>query len=372
LLVAVTGKAGRMATEIPPSLRELARAQAGVVTSQQAVAAGLTKAALAWQLHSERWQQPYRGVYVLCSGLPGREAVLWAAVLRGGRGAMLSHQSAAELAHLIDRPARPVHLTVPADRRIRPVPGLVIHICAHADQVRHPSLRPPRTRVEHTVLDLAAQAGTFDDALGWVTRACGRRLTTEDKLRAAMAVRGNLRWRTQLAPVLADPVGGLHSVLEFRYYRDVERAHCLPRACRQVRVIRGQPAWQLLTEYRPAEYRPIEYRPIEYRRTEYRPTEYRPTEYRRTEYRDAFYSRYRLVVELDGRLAHRDEARWRDIRRDNAAAADGGITLRYGWSDVTAHPCRTAGEVARVLVRRGWVGRPKLCSAACSVVSGWP
>ena len=320
-----------MATEIPESLRELARAQAGVVTSQQAVAAGLTKAALAWQLRSERWQQPYRGVYMLSSGPPGREAALWAAVLRGGRDAMLSHQSAAELADLIDRPREALHLTVPAGRRIRPLPGLVIHTSAHADQVRHPSLRPPRTRIEHTVLDLAAQADTFDDALGWVTRACGRRLTTEDKLRAAMAARGRLRWRGLLAPVLADPVGGLHSVLELRYYRDVERAHCLPRACRQARVIRG----------------------------------------RRAEYRDAFYSRYRLVVELDGRLAHRDDARWRDIRRDNAAAADGGITLRYGWSDVTTLPCRTAGEVARVLVRRGWIGRPKLCSADCSVVSGW-
>jgi hypothetical protein len=112
-----------MATEIPESLRELARAQAGVVSTQQAVAAGLTKAALAWQLDSERWQQPYRGVYVMCSGPSGREAARWAAVLRGGRGAMLRHQSAAELAHLIDRPGGPLHLTVPAGRRIRPVPG---------------------------------------------------------------------------------------------------------------------------------------------------------------------------------------------------------------------------------------------------------
>lgn len=320
-----------MATEIPQSLRELAREQAGVVTSQQAVAAGLTKAALAWQLRSERWRQPYRNVYMLSSGPPGREAMLWAAVLRGGRGAMLSHHSAAELAHLIDQPRKAVHLTVPADRRIRPVPGLVIHTSTHADQVRHPSLRPPRTRIEHTVLDLAAQADTFDDALGWVTRACGRRLTTEDRLQAAMTARGRLRWRELLAPVLADPIGGLHSVLEVRYFRDVERAHCLPRACRQVRVIRG----------------------------------------RRTEYRDAFYSRYRVMVELDGRLAHRGDTRWRDIRRDNAAAADGGVTLRYGWLDVTSHPCRTAGELARVLIRRGWAGRPKLCSAGCSVVSGW-
>jgi predicted transcriptional regulator of viral defense system len=320
-----------MATEIPPSLRELARAQAGVATSRQVLTAGLTRAALTWQLRSGRWQQLHRGVYALSSGPPGRDAELWAAVLRGGRGAMLSHQTAAELAHLIDRPRGTLHVTVPASRRIRPAPGLVIHVSRHAGRIRHPSLLPPRTRIEDTVLDLVAQAGTFDDACGWVTRACGRRLTTEDRLRAAMAARGRQRWRELLEPVLADPDGGLHSVLEVRYYRDVERAHCLPRACRQVRVVRG----------------------------------------RRTEYRDAFYSRYRVVVELDGRLAHGDESRWRDIRRDNAAAADGGVTLRYGWSDVTAQPCRIAGELARVLARRGWIGLPKLCSPGCPVVSGW-
>jgi very-short-patch-repair endonuclease len=76
------------------------------------------------------------------------------------------------------------------------------------------------------------------------------------------------------------------------------------------------------------------------------------------------------VVELDGRLSHRDDTRWRDIRRDNAAAADGSLTLRYCWSDVTAHPCRTANELSRVLIQRGWAGMPKVCSVGCSVVSG--
>lgn len=320
-----------MATEIPESLRELARGQAGVISSRQALAAGLTKPAIAWRLRSARWQQLQHGVYALSSGPPGRETVLWAAVLRGGPGAMLSHQTAAELAHLIDRPSGALHLTVPASRRIRPVPGLMIHTSRYAGRMRHPSLLPPRTRIEDTVLDLVGLASTFDDACGWVTRACGRRLTTEDRLRTAMAARARLRWREMLAPMLADPIGGLHSVLELRYYRDVERAHGLPRACRQVRVVRGQ----------------------------------------RTEYRDAFYARYRVVVELDGRLAHRDDARWRDIWRDNAAAADGGVTLRYGWEDVTARPCRSASQLARVLIRRGWVGLPRLCSADCSVVSGW-
>jgi hypothetical protein len=291
----------------------------------------MTRVALAWQLHTSRWQQPWRGVYAIFSGQPGREAVLWAAVLRAGPDAMLSHQTAAELARLIDKPSGALHLTLPASRHIRPIAGLVIHRSSYASQTRHPSLLPPRTRVEDTVLDLIGVSNTFDDACGWVTRACGRRLTTEERLRAAMAARGRLRWRQSLTPLLADAAGGVHSVLEFRYYRDVERAHCLPHALRQVRVVNG----------------------------------------RRTAYRDAFYSRYRVVVELDGRLAHPGDTRWRDIRRDNAAAAAGAITLRYGWSDVTASPCRTAGELARVMVQRGWAGVPKLCSADCSVVRGW-
>jgi hypothetical protein len=320
-----------MTTDIPDSLRELARVQADVVTSRQLVESGVTRAAQIWQLRSSRWQQLQRGVYALFSGPPGREAMLWAAVLRAGRGAMLSHQTAAELAHLSDRPSGPLHVTVPPSRRLLPVPGMVIHTSIYASQIRHPSLLPPRTRVEDTVLDLVGLSDTFDDACGWVTRACGRRLTTEERLRAAMAARSRLRWREGLSQVLADAAGGVHSVLEFRYYRDVERAHCLPRALRQARVVRG----------------------------------------RRTQYRDALYARYRVVVELDGRLAHPGDARWRDIRRDNEAAADGGITLRYGWSDVTANPCRTASELARVLAQRGWVGLPKLCSASCAVVSGW-
>ena len=320
-----------MTSDIPAALYELARVQAGLITSKQAVEAGMTRAALKWQVRSSRWQQPWRGVYSLFSGQPGREAVLWAAVLRAGPDAMLSHQTAAELARLIDKPSGALHVTLPASRRIRPVPGLVLHRSIYTSQIRHPSLLPPRTRVEETVLDLIGLSATFDDACGWVTRACGRRLTTQARLRAAMAARGRMRWRDSLTQVLADAADGVHSVLEFRYYRDVERAHCLPRAIRQVRVVRG----------------------------------------RRTAYRDAFYKRYRVVVELDGRLAHPGDARWSDIRRDNAAAADGGITLRYGWSDVTAHPCRVAGELARVMVQRGWVGMPKLCSAGCSVVSGW-
>src|SRR5580658_6670595 len=100
--------------------------QCGVVSHQQAFEAGVTKAALIWQLRRARWQQLQRGVIALFSGEPSREAVLWAAVLRAGRGATLSHYTAAELSRLADRPSERIHLTVPNSRRVQPIPGLVI------------------------------------------------------------------------------------------------------------------------------------------------------------------------------------------------------------------------------------------------------
>jgi hypothetical protein len=55
----------------------------------------------------------------------------------------------------------------------------------------------------------------------------------------------------------------------------------------------------------------------------------------------------------------------RDNRRDNAAAADGIFTLRYGWADVTERPCETAREVAAVLGQRGWPGPLRRCGPGC-------
>ena len=76
--------------------------------------------------------------------------------------------------------------------------------------------------------------------------------------------------------------------------------------------------------------------------------------------RDVYYRKYGVVVELDGRASHADR-RLQDSRRDNAAAAQGIITLRYGWVDVTERPCQTASEVGQTLTRGGWPGSLKRC-----------
>ena len=48
-----------------------------------------------------------------------------------------------------------------------------------------------------------------------------------------MRQRSKLRWRADLRELIAAAASGDHSVLEYRYDRDVERAHGLPEPVRQ-------------------------------------------------------------------------------------------------------------------------------------------
>jgi predicted transcriptional regulator of viral defense system len=327
--VGFVGSAGHpvlMTSELYGDLRELARSQAGVLSRGQALSGGLTRTIIRFRLEQGRWQRLQTGVYAVFSGPPGRQTILWGAVLRAGPGAMLSYQTAAEVSSLSDQPSPLISITVPGDRYVERIPGVILHRSRRASQARHPVLAPPRTRVEETVLDLAGMAATLDDACGWITRAVGRRLTTQAQLQAAMELRARLRWRRQLTEALTTEWSGVHSSLEYRYLRNVERPHALPRGTRQAPARRGGGVI----------------------------------------YRDVLYEQYATAVELDGRAAHPGDQRWPDIQRDNAAAADGIMTLRYGWFDVTERPCEVAAQVARVLARRGYT-RARGCSPACPV-----
>lgn len=242
----------------------LTERQCGVVTTRQAVEAGLTVDQITAKIRFGRWRRMYRGVYATFSGEPTRLAQLWAAVLYAGPGAMLSHQTAAELARLTDRPAELIHVTVPNARRVAKAPGIVVHYSTRAREALHPVRLPPQTRIEETVLDLASAAHTFDDACGWVTRSLQRGLTTQASLAHYFELRPKIRRRSELAELLTLDAAGLHSVLELRYRRDVERPHGLPRGTRQARFRRGD----------------------------------------HNEYRDVLYEAYLTAVELDGALAH--------------------------------------------------------------------
>jgi predicted transcriptional regulator of viral defense system len=310
---------------VPEGIREVAELQAGVVSRQQLLAAGVTQRVIARRLKHGNWQQLNRGVYALFTGSPGRPAWLWAAVLRAGPGAVISHATAAELHKLIDVPAEAIHVTVPSTRRTE-ARGVVVHISARVDLASHPRRYPPRTNIEETVLDLTQSARTFDNACGWITAAFGRGLTTTEKLREAMSARKKMRWRAGLQEILAAG-DKIHSVLEYRYHRDVESAHGLPPSVHQhPAIVDGKKV-----------------------------------------YRDVYYEEYHVAVELDGRVAHPSEQHGRDTHRDVVTSADGVETVRYDWQAVRYRACETAVLQARILRQHGWTGVPTPCSRDCPV-----
>ncbi|GAA2625830.1 hypothetical protein GCM10010399_66610 [Dactylosporangium fulvum] len=213
--------------------------QRGAISRDQAMRSGITVDGIRARVLSGRSQRVLPGSFVTFSGPIPRDAYLSALVLHAGAGAVLSHQTAAELHGLVDDPSPVVHVTVPAGRRPRRAPGIVVHRSNRLASAAHPAQWPPRTRIEDTVLDLTQSSANLDRAIGWITRACGRRLTTPDRLRAALSSRRKVRWRRELGLVLADVEDGCHSVLEIRFLRDVERSHGLPAGRRQQPVADG-------------------------------------------------------------------------------------------------------------------------------------
>ena len=303
--------------------------QHGIVDRTQAKRAGFSDRQIWHRLRSGRWQRVHEAVYATFTGPLTREARLWAALRKAGDGAMLSHETAAEAHGLIDKPASTtIHITVPAGRRpVRrgSVRGVVIHRSGQSQPQLPITWKLPRTRIEDTVLDLIDAAPTFQVAYGWIARAVSRDLATVSMLRAVLSTRRRARYRAELAVAFGASDNGVHSGLELRYARDVERAHGLPSAQRQARREFGG----------------------------------------RAHYRDNWYAEYRVCVEVDGPAYHRDEQVWKDKRRDNLnLAEDGAETFRLGPLEVTELACDSAAMVAAALSRNGWTGTPHPCRRA--------
>ena len=292
------------------------RYRAGIVTRAQAHGVGLSDDAIAHRVATGRWQRVHLGVYATFSGPLSRQARLWAAVLYAGGGAVLSHETAAELQRLLDKPAPLIHLTVPEARRVAPQEGLRIHLSrqAAADQ-RFPPGVLPQTFVEDTILDLVDQAETVDEVCALITRAFGRRLTGEGTLRAAMRLHKRLRWRSDVDVLITEAARGTHSLLEYHYDRDVEGAHGLPKSARQAPYTKPDGG---------------------------------------KGFRDRLYREYGVLVELDGASAHPEENRWADRERDNHAATQRRQTLRFGWKHVRHQPWFVSTIAVMAAVPHAW------------------
>lgn len=158
--------------------------------------------------------------------------------------------------------------------------------------------------------------------VGLVSKAVQKGLTTPERLRRLLDARARQRHRALISGLITDVAAGAESYLEVAYLRTVERPHGLPRGDRQD----------------PSPGLPY--------------------------VRDVKYKRYRLIVELDGKLGHEGEDRFRDMNRDNRHALRDELTLRFGHYDISGHPCSVAFQVYLALVKQGYLdpfGRCRHC-----------
>lgn len=302
-------------------LRDYFCEQQQVVSRAQANAIGVSDGVIQARLRAGVWQRGYPGTYIAHTGAPSYLSRVWSALLYAGDGALASHQTAAYLHDIVSAPPRPVHITIPSTRRVRSQSGLVIHLAVHAAAKSYVGMTPPRTTTAETVLDLVATAHRPDEVVGVLTNAYQRRKTTTASLRAALSRRKTMPHRGLVLQVIDAMADGVHSVLEWRYLRDVEVAHGLPRGRRQApRRREGARDWL-----------------------------------------DVCYEEFGLIVELDGEQFHQGERRRVDRARDNAATRRGEHTLRYGWYEVFSTPCATAFEVGETLRALGWHGTLRKC-----------
>lgn len=304
--------------EPSPALLRLANAQAHVLTREQALGLDLSRHTLRRLVDQERWQRLAPGVFVTHNATVEWETLAWAGVLLGGADARLGGTAAAYADQLVEDAPLPVEVLVPHASAARSRSFWTFVQERPGARSSRSTGSPPRTLVADTVLDLCEGAGprVLEDL---ITRAMQKRLTTPLHLQRALDRRSRHSRRVLLTELLLEVGEGAESPLELRYLR-LERRHGLPDGQRQRRT--SSPGR-----------------------------------------RDVIYREYGLIIELDGRLGHTGEGKFRDMARDNAALLEQITTMRFGFGDVAGSPCLVAAQVAQVLGQRGWPGRFRRCPA---------
>lgn len=303
------------------AVADLLARQDGVVSRSQLLAAGITQARIDTSLRRRDLVVVHPGVYLTHTGAPTWSQRCWAAVLYAGRSA-LHLESALHEPGKGAAPTGPVHVAVDWSRRVVPRSGICVHRVRGLEEKVRWNLSPPRVRVEMAAVEVAHRAPDELAAISALAAAVGARRTVAGRLREEILRRGRLRRRILLTTLLDDLEHGTHSVLEHGYLVRVLRPHGLPEpTSRQAPVAVAD----------------------------------------RTEYRDVAHDDVDLVVELDGQLHDRSEARDDDADRDLDDLARGKVAPRLRYRQVFATPCRTASRLAVLFRARGWDGIPRSC-----------
>jgi len=284
----------------------LAARQYGYITHAQLQALGVAPGAIEHRRGTGRLVRVHYTVYSL--GTPRREPIARAAaaVLAGGPGAVLSHESAAALWGLRKRWPDPPEIIVPEDRRRA---GIRVHTSQSltARDVRmHLGIRV--TSAARTLLDIAPRLTDDDLARALNDGRLARRvyLAELEELRARLPSHpGTKRLRGLLSTATAAPT---RSDWE-RDFLAFARDHGLPEPQLNAHV---------------AGYEV-----------------------------DVLFAEQRVIVELDSWEFHQDRRTFeRDRRRDADTLAAGYVTVRVTWDRLTNDPEGEARRLRIILAAR--------------------
>ncbi len=279
-----------------------------MVTRAQLLRIGLNAGAIDHRLASARLHAIYRGVYLVGHAVPVEGARELAAVLACGRGAVLSHRSAASLWRLVPNAATTIDITV-VGRKCASRRGIRVHCVAALGWRDVRKLGGiPVTAPARTILDLAA-------------------VVTPRELERAVAegYTRRLAPRNQLLSLLAR-VGARPGVGALRALLDADRGPSLTRSEAEERLLALIRAAEL-----PAPELNVRVGPHEV---------------------DFLWRGQKVIVEVDGFRFHSSRAAFeRDRKRDADLAARGFRVVRVTWRQIVDRPEAVIARIAVVLER---------------------
>lgn len=290
-------------------VEERQREQDGLITRQQAVECGLTRAAIAHRVSTGTWIRVLPEVYRAATHAETPRSRVRAAMLWLGPGAVLVGVAAAWWWELTEEPPTTVGVAVPTIRRVRSRPGVAVERrdVALSDVSEHEGL--PVTTRARTVVDATA---TLPRKTGGalMDRALARRRVTLDSLRAAYRRAMGRRGTARVAALLVLAAGGARSEAERRLHAVLRSAGIVGWIADHRIVL---PAWG------PA-------------------------------VADIAFPAQRLVIEVDGWAFHRDLAAFRrDAQRQNALVVAGWTVVRVTWHDIVGDPDTVIATIRRVV-----------------------
>ena len=297
--------AKRGESQLDRAIGDLAEGQHGVVTRAQLLGLGLNRGSITHRIELGRLRRVHRGVYTIGHRLLSRDGRWMAAVLACGRGAVLSHLSAAALWGI--RQSDRTEVTANAAHRKRT--GIIVHRSPLQRDERTTHRGIPTTTVPRTLLDLSAVVHP-DDLRGALRQAEQLRLT--DPLSLTDLVKRYPR-RPGLAAIRAlleeASIGAriIRSELEERFQAFLLKAGLpLPRTNQRVEGYEVDCVW--------------------------------PDQ--------------RLVVELDGHATHSTTHAFEgDRARDRRLEAAGWHVIRITWRQLHEEPHLVEADLRRLLAQ---------------------